>query len=149
MRPQPWVRRAKHGMFAATKGATMRITAIDHLQLGMPPGQEDTARAFYAGALGLTELGLTERATPAELAGSGGGWFAGGTAQIHLGVEADCRPARRAHPALVVEGLGALRARLEAAGHPTRDDIALPGIHRFNVDDPFGNRIELLEPIAG
>ena len=144
MRPQPWVRRAKHGMFAASKGARMRITAIDHDQLAMPPGQKDAARAFYSGALGRTEL-----ATPAELAGRGGGWFTGGTAQIDLGVEADCRPARRAHPALVVEGSGALRARLEAAGHPTRDEIALPGIHRFNVDEPFGNRIELLEPIAG
>ena len=76
-------------------------------------------------------------------------WFAKGDLKVHLGVEAGFRPARKAHPAFRVENLAELRARCEAAGYPTVDDEPLPGYDRFYVYDPFGNRIECLEPRGG
>ena len=119
----------------------MGIVAIDHVQLAMPAGEEDRARAFYEGV-----LGLAEQPKPKNLARRGGAWFAKGDVKIHLGVEAGFRPAKKAHPALRVENLAELRARCEAAGYPTVDDEPLPGYDRFYVHDPFGNRIECLEP---
>ena len=125
-----------------TGAADGRIIRLDHVQLAMPPGEEDRARAFYEGLLGLPEA-----RKPANLARRGGCWFGGGEVSIHMGVEADFRPARKAHPALQVSGLTALRARLEAAGVECRDEEPLEGYARCFVDDPFGNRIELLEPL--
>ena len=119
----------------------MKITDIDHVQLAMPPGEEDKARAFYGGV-----LGLSEQAKPENLAKRGGAWFGEGNLKIHLGVEIDFRPARKAHPAFNVEGLRELRAQCEAAGYETIDDEPLQGYDRFYVHDPFGNRIEFLEP---
>lgn len=78
----------------------MSIVAIDHVQLSMPPGGEEVARTFYAEMLGMTEV-----PKPAALAKRGGVWFANGAVRIHLGVEADFRPARKAHPALRVNRL--------------------------------------------
>ena len=121
----------------------MRVYAIDHVQLAMPPGGETQARAFYASILGLDEL-----PKPTELAGRGGAWFGNGAVTIHLGVEQEFRPARKAHPALLVEGLAELVTRLEDAGHPIQRDVQLAGTERFHVSDPFGNRIELMERIA-
>jgi catechol-2,3-dioxygenase len=118
----------------------MTIIALDHVQLAMPTGGEDAARVFYADILGLTEI-----PKPAELAGRGGCWFARGNVHVHLGVEADFRPAKKAHPAFRVAGLAALRTQLDDHGHATRDDIAVEGMERFFVDDPFGNRIELID----
>jgi catechol 2,3-dioxygenase-like lactoylglutathione lyase family enzyme len=105
----------------------------------MPEGGEPTARRFYVGV-----LGLEEQPKPPVLAARGGCWFSNGAVTVHLGVEDDFRPARKAHPALVVEGLDALCEELEAAGHAVRDDDAVPGVRRCFVDDPFGNRIELV-----
>src|SRR5215213_2649931 len=122
------------------KGALMRIYALDHVQLAMPPGEEEQARAFYGGVLGLAEV-----PKPANLAGRGGAWFEGGALKLHLGVEQDFRPARKAHPALLVEGLDELAARCQAAGHPIVQDEPLAGYRRVYVSDPFGNRIELME----
>jgi catechol 2,3-dioxygenase-like lactoylglutathione lyase family enzyme len=85
----------------------MRVLRIDHVQLAMPPGREDDARAFYAVLLGLAEV-----AKPEALAGRGGVWFGDGEVRIHLGVEAGFRPARKAHPALLVHDLPALVRRL-------------------------------------
>jgi catechol 2,3-dioxygenase-like lactoylglutathione lyase family enzyme len=115
------------------------IVAIDHVQLAMPVGEEDRADAFYQGLLGLDRL-----VKPEPLASRGGCWFGNAHLQLHLGVEADFRPAKKAHPALRVAGLGALAARLEDAGHPVRWDDELPAVRRCYVDDPFGNRIELI-----
>jgi catechol 2,3-dioxygenase-like lactoylglutathione lyase family enzyme len=109
----------------------------------MPAGQEDAARAFYAGLLGLTEV-----PKPPHLAARGGVWFCGGSLQLHLGVEADFRPARKAHPAFRVRNLGALREHLERAGVATVSDEPLEGYERFYTADPFGNRLELLEPMS-
>jgi catechol 2,3-dioxygenase-like lactoylglutathione lyase family enzyme len=117
----------------------MRILALDHVQLAMPVGGEAAARGFY-GAL----LGLPEAAKPPSLAARGGCWFETDTVKLHLGVEADFRPARKAHPALLVDDLGALAARLAAAGFAVRADDAVEGLERFFTDDPFGNRLEFM-----
>ncbi len=118
-----------------------RIESIDHVQLAMPPGGEEAARRFY-GQL----LGIPETPKPPHLATRGGCWFERGGLKVHLGVEADFTPARKAHPALAVSGLRDLVAHLAANGVAIRDDEPLPGFDRVYVDDPFGNRIELLEP---
>ena len=119
----------------------MNIRRIDHVQLAMPAGREDEAVAFYEGLLGIEQV-----PKPPHLAVRGGCWFERGDLKIHLGVEADFRAARKAHPALLVDDLPALVERLQSAGVPLRDDEPLEGYDRVYVDDPFGNRIELLEP---
>lgn len=114
------------------------ITGIDHVQVAMPAGAEDTAREFYHDLLGMTEI-----AKPAALAVRGGCWFRSGSAVLHLGVEPEFRPARKAHPALLTSDLETLAERLSNAGFDcTRSDGEIPGVHRFHTADPFGNRIE-------
>ena len=115
------------------------ILEIEHVQLAMPAGREAEARAFYFGLLGLPEV-----AKPSALAKRGGAWFETGTVKIHLGVEVDFRPARKAHPALLVRELRPLVERLRAAGVDVVED-PLDGYLRVYVSDPFGNRIELME----
>jgi catechol 2,3-dioxygenase-like lactoylglutathione lyase family enzyme len=117
------------------------VVGVHHVQLAAPVGVEGTLRGFYGGVLGMTEV-----PKPAELARRGGVWFRSGSAELHLGVEADFRPARKAHPGLLVADLPALAARLGAAGHPVEWDDLLPGHRRCYVTDPCGNRLELLEP---
>ncbi len=119
----------------------MQVLRIDHVQLAMPAGREDDARGFYSGLLGISET-----PKPENLARRGGCWFEQGSLKIHLGVEPDFRPARKAHPALLVEDLTALVAKLEDAGVQVSEDEPLDGYFRIYVDDPFGNRIELMEP---
>jgi GNAT superfamily N-acetyltransferase len=117
------------------------IARLDHVQVAAPPGGEDAARAFYGGLLGLPELPKPER-----LLARGGVWFAVGDQQLHVGIEEPFAPARKAHPALAVQRAGDLRAlaaRLEGASHPVSWDGT-----RFYVEDPFGNRLELLAPHA-
>lgn len=114
------------------------FTAVDHVQLAMPAGREDEARAFFCGVLGMTEL-----PKPPELAKRGGCWFASGAVQLHLGVEADFRPARKAHPGLRCADLPALLARLREAAIPYEEDDAARAPRAF-LHDPFGNRIELI-----
>jgi catechol 2,3-dioxygenase-like lactoylglutathione lyase family enzyme len=117
----------------------MPFTRIDHVQLAMPAGEEERARAFYRDLLGMEEL-----PKPPELAGRGGCWFASGEAQIHLGVEQDFRAARKAHPALRCHDYEVLTKKLRAAGMELLDDDSLPGVARCYVHDPFGNRMELI-----
>src|SRR5262245_19702613 len=119
----------------------MKVYAIDHVQLAMPPHQEDRARAFYIEILGLAEV-----PKPEHLAKHGGLWFQQGSLKIHLGVEQGFRPAKKAHPALLVEGLDVLVTRCEQAGYGVVLDEPLEGYERVYVADPFGNRIELMEP---
>lgn len=121
----------------------MRITGIDHVQLAMPAGREEEARRFYQ-----ETLGIPEKPKPPYLAKRGGCWFERGALKVHLGVEAAFRPAHKAHAAFLVEDVAALRAKLDAAGYATREGEPLEGYHRFYADDPFGNRLEFLEPIA-
>ena len=118
----------------------MPITRLDHVQLAMPPGMEAQARSFYEGVLGIPEV-----PKPPTLAVRGGCWFARGELKIHLGVESDFRPARKAHPAFVVEDLPGLIQRITEAGFIVHRDEPLVGYDRVYVHDPFGNRIELLE----
>ncbi len=119
------------------------VVALDHLQLAMPRGREAEARAFYAGILGLNEI-----MKPANLVGRGGVWFALGAQQLHLGVEGEFRPAKKAHPAFLVHDIRGLRARLEQHGYAPYEDEPLTGYDRFYVADPFGNRLELMEPVT-
>lgn len=119
----------------------MAIIGLDHVQVAIPEGGEYRARTFYADLLGMQEV-----AKPAQLSPSGC-WFTGGSCNLHLGVEEDFAPARKAHPALLVDDLTSLRERLEAAGYPTRDDTPVTGYARFFTQDPFGNRIELMQKL--
>jgi catechol 2,3-dioxygenase-like lactoylglutathione lyase family enzyme len=116
-----------------------RTLGVHHVQLAMPAGREEEARAFYQGILGIPEV-----QKPPHLAARGGCWFERDDLRIHLGVEASFAPARKAHPALLVENLPSLKAALVAAGYTLRPDQELEGYDRTYVDDPFGNRIELL-----
>jgi catechol 2,3-dioxygenase-like lactoylglutathione lyase family enzyme len=113
--------------------------AIDHVQLAMPPGEEQKARAFYAGLLGMTEL-----SKPLELASRGGCWFESGGVQLHLGVESEFRPAKKAHPALRSRDYAGLVQRLRDSGIEVTEPKDIPGARRCHVHDPFGNRLELI-----
>ena len=117
------------------------IRHLDHIQLAMPAGREDDARTFYQGMLGISEV-----AKPPHLAARGGCWFERGPLKVHLGVEMDFMPARKAHPAFIVDDLPTLVAKLERGGCRIVQDEPLEGYDRAYVDDPFGNRIELMEP---
>jgi catechol 2,3-dioxygenase-like lactoylglutathione lyase family enzyme len=121
----------------------MSVLGLDHLQLAMPPRRETEARAFYGDILGLPEL-----TKPANLAVRGGVWFRLGAQQLHLGVEGDFRPAKKAHPAFLVRDLARLRARLEQSGFKPYEDEPLAGYKRCYVADPFGNRLELMEKVT-
>jgi catechol 2,3-dioxygenase-like lactoylglutathione lyase family enzyme len=116
------------------------IQRLDHVQIAMPEGGEERAEGFYAELLGFRIL-----PKPPALAARGGRWFERNGVQIHAGVEKDFRPARKAHPAIVVGGLDALVAALARADIVVRWDDEVPGTRRCFVDDPFGNRIELIE----
>jgi catechol 2,3-dioxygenase-like lactoylglutathione lyase family enzyme len=118
---------------------TYPFSAIDHVQLAMPAGGEEQARTFYRGLLGMKEIGK-----PVELAKRGGCWFECGPVQIHLGVEADFRAARKAHPALRCFDYDGLTSRLKMAGIEVVDDASIPAVRRCHIFDPFGNRIELI-----
>src|SRR5271154_908065 len=108
----------------------MEVTRIEHVQLAMPAGGEERARAFYHDVLGIPEI-----PKPQNLAKRGGCWFERAELKIHLGVEGEFRPARKAHPALLVVDLRALSERLKSLGYPVRDDEPLEGYHRIYVDD--------------
>lgn len=118
------------------------LAAIDHVQLDMPAGQEDAARAFYRDTLGLREI-----AKPPALAARGGAWFAGRGVAVHVGVATGFRPAVHAHPAFVVDDLATVRARLTAAGVPIEEDDSGIAVTRCYIRDPFGNRIELVDSV--
>ena len=114
--------------------------ALHHVQLAMPAGEEEAARAFYGGVLGLTELDK-----PAELAERGGVWFCGGDLEVHLGVEDPFAPAEKAHPGILVDDLDAVQQRFADAGIEVRPDGLFPRHRRFYADDCFGNRLEFLQ----
>ncbi len=122
---------------SAAADGTAGWVAIDHVQLAIPVGAEDRAREFYAGVLGLVEV-----PKPPALAARGGAWFEAGEVRIHVGAEASFVPARKAHPALVRRDL---RGFVAASGLEVRWDDEIPGVVRCHVDDPFGNRIELID----
>jgi catechol 2,3-dioxygenase-like lactoylglutathione lyase family enzyme len=116
------------------------LFGIDHIQLAAPAGCEQGAREFYHEILGLEEI-----AKPEPLRSRGGCWFRCGAQQIHIGVEADFRPARKAHPAIAVRDLSALRSRLAGRNIAVQDDESIPGTSRFYAHDPWGNRLEFVQ----
>ena len=118
---------------------SVQIMGLDHVQLSMPGSAEDQARAFYGGVLGMTEV-----ANPAALVVRGGCWFVGRGIHLHLGVEPDMRPSPKAHIALLAGDLDTARAEFEAAGVTVTDDDSGVDFARFYVEDPFGNRIEIV-----
>ena len=125
-----------------TKGI-MKILSIDHVQIAMPAGEEEKARKFY-----INVLGFTETPKPPELAKRGGVWFQSESVQLHLGVEADFKAARKAHPAFLVNDLETLIANVQRAGYETdTSQPSLDGYKRAHIFDPFGNRIELMEKL--
>ncbi len=118
----------------------MSIPSVHHVNIVMPTSGESDARRFYGDLLGFPEL-----PKPAAMAGRGGVWFAAGTIQLHLSVDPDFQPSRKAHVAYQVDDLDGLRHQVEELGYPTLDDVPLPGYRRFHTEDPFGNRVEFLE----
>ena len=118
------------------------IRGLHHVQLAMPVGREQEAIDFYQGVLGIPQV-----AKPAHLAERGGCWFEDDRVRVHLGVDPAFVPARKAHPAFWVEDLRLLAGRLERGGAVVVRDQPLAGYDRLYVDDPFGNRIELLQPV--
>ena len=120
---------------------TSALRSIDHIQLAMPRGEEARARAFF-----VDQLGMTEVEKPEPMRSRGGAWFSAGDVHVHVGVEDDFRPAKKAHPAFIVDDLDGLRARLTASDTPVRDGENLGTRRRFFADDPFGNRIEFMTP---
>ncbi len=115
------------------------IKKIDHLQLAMPPGAEVKGRLFYSGILDMSEV-----EKPKPLASRGGCWFQINNVILHLGVEKEFTPAKKAHPAFCVEEIDELSVKLQEKGYPVEWDNALPHIKRFYTHDPFGNRIEFM-----
>lgn len=119
----------------------MGIVRLDHVQLAMPAGHEVEAIGFYRDVLGIPHV-----PKPAHLAARGGCWFEDGDLRVHLGVDADFRPATKAHPAFIVDDVRRIAATVAAAGFEVNDDEPLDGYDRVYVSDPFGNRIELMQP---
>jgi catechol 2,3-dioxygenase-like lactoylglutathione lyase family enzyme len=126
-----------------TRASSAAFAGLHHVQLAIPPGAEPEARAFYGGVLGMSEL-----EKPPVLAARGGCWFRSGGWEVHLGVENDFAPSRKAHPGVLVDGLDLLAEQLSAAGIAVQWDGHFPGHRRFYASDPFGNRLEFLEPEA-
>lgn len=117
---------------------------LHHVQLAIPAGGEDRARAFWGATLGMTEL-----VKPPVLAARGGCWFRAGRLEVHLGVQEPFAPATKAHPGILVDSLDDVVAALVAAGYEPQRDDAFPGFDRCYVTDPFGNRLEFLEVLPG
>ena len=118
----------------------MPILNIDHVQIAIPVASEDRARAFYSGILGFVEI-----AKPPQMAERKSLWFVAGAVNLHLGIEPDFTPAKRAHPAFVVEGLDKILAACDRTGISCKPDTSFNGFRRVHVFDPFGNRLELME----
>jgi len=116
----------------------MKLIAIDHVQLAIPEGGEARAKSFYEDILGLKQVPKPASTSP------GGAWFENGSVKLHVGVEKDFRPARKAHPALLVEELDVLVTLLQQKGYNITPAEQMDGFERVHVNDPFGNRIELM-----
>ncbi len=116
------------------------FSGIDHIQIAVPPGSEAEARAFYGELLGMPEI-----AKPENLKARGGCWFVCGSQEVHIGIQPDFSPAKKAHPGFTVDALDSLRTRLEDVGCAITEEPPIDGRTRFFTHDPFGNRIEFLE----
>ena len=121
----------------------MTVLAIDHIQISMPEGKEDLARDFYWKVLGIPEVGK-----PLHLDKRGGVWFERGSLKVHLGIDPDFTPSKKAHPGLLVADINELAEKLKAHGYVVSEGSSLPGFRRIFTNDPFGNRIEFLQAIT-
>ena len=119
----------------------VRVVRLDHVQLAMPAGREADAVGFYEGVLGIPHV-----PKPDHLTARGGCWFEAGHLKVHLGVDADFRPATKAHPAFIVDDVRSVASAVVAAGFAVNDDEPLDGFERVYVSDPFGNRLEFMQP---
>jgi catechol 2,3-dioxygenase-like lactoylglutathione lyase family enzyme len=118
------------------------VVGIHHVQITVPDGQEGAAREFYCKLMGFREI-----EKPKALKGRGGLWLAVGDLQVHVGVERGAqREATKAHVAYLVTDIAKWRDRLEKVGVTIADSVAIPGFERFEFRDPFGNRVELIQP---
>lgn len=130
--------------YESAPASTQFGLGLHHIQLALPPGGEDECRAFYVGVLGLTEV-----EKPSVLAARGGLWVRADSLEIHLGVEEDFRPQKKAHPGILVQDIDALARRIEAHGHTPEWDANFPEMRWFYVWDNNGNRLEFLSPLSG
>ena len=121
----------------------MTVLAIEHIQIAMPEGKEDLAREFYGAILGIPEVNK-----PLQLAGRGGVWFERGSLKVHLGIDPEFTPANKAHPGLLVADIDSLTRSLKSKGYTVTDGSPLPGFRRIFTNDPFGNRIELMQAVT-
>jgi catechol 2,3-dioxygenase-like lactoylglutathione lyase family enzyme len=121
----------------------MPVLGLDHVQIAIPVGGEERAREFYDGILKFSEV-----EKPAAMTGRKSIWFVAGPVNLHLGIDAEFHPAKRAHPAFVVDNLDDIVAACESAGLATRPDVGFGDFRRVHVFDPFGNRLELMESTA-
>jgi catechol 2,3-dioxygenase-like lactoylglutathione lyase family enzyme len=119
----------------------MAILGIEHVQVAIPVGGEARARTFYAGILGFVEV-----EKPVAMAKRNSIWFTAGSVSLHLGLEPDFHPAKRAHPALVVDNMDQILAACQRAAITVKPDVSFNGFRRVHLFDPFGNRLELMEP---
>lgn len=113
---------------------------IDHIQLAMPPGGEERARAFFGNLLMLPEM-----EKPVALRAWGGCWFRLGDRQLHMGVDPEFRPGKKAHVAFACPDPAGMAKRLVDAGFAVEDAVPIDGRYRFFTKDPFGNRLEFIE----
>ncbi|MEM1050761.1 MAG: VOC family protein [Pseudomonadota bacterium] len=120
----------------------MAIVGLDHIQIAIPENEEEKARGFYRDLLGLLEV-----TKPANLSPNGC-WFACGMLGLHLGVDPDFKPSKKSHPAFLVDDLRVVEKALRAAGYPIVDGKPIAGSHRTFTQDPFGNRIELMQSLS-
>ena len=118
------------------------LMRLHHVQIAMPTGKEDEARTFYRDVLGMSEIDK-----PTELQARGGAWFRSGGLELHLGIEVEFQPARKAHPGILVASVQALAERLNSHGTAVTWDSNFPEYKRFHCFDCFGNRLEFLEPV--
>jgi catechol 2,3-dioxygenase-like lactoylglutathione lyase family enzyme len=138
------VRNVEQSALIMQPATAISILRLHHAQITIPKGAEEEARRFYCGLLGLHEI-----AKPESLQGRGGFWLALGDQQMHIGTEDGVeRTATKAHLAYQVAGLSQWRSRLEGAGIGILDSIPIPGYDRFEFRDPFGNRVEFVEPVG-
>ncbi len=121
----------------------MTFDRLHHMQLAMPRAEEQAARDFFVNVLGMVEVDK-----PPVLAARGGAWFRAGGVELHLGVEDNFRPARKGHPGIVVTDLDDVVHRLIGAGQDVNWDADFPGFRRVYAHDPFGNRLEFLQPAS-
>lgn len=119
---------------------TQFLTGIDHIQIAAPPQSEEQARGFYGELLGMKEI-----PKPENLQARGGCWFKCGVQEVHIGIQSDFTPAKKAHPGFTVHALEPLKSRLAMAGYNISEEPPIAGRARFFTHDPFGNRIEFLE----